>query len=252
MKKNVMIYNELKELNSPLADFPNGNVFRVPDGYFDSLVPDIMEGINTEYTIGKLNIPSTGMNIPAGYFENLADTIMGRIRQESSDSNERSLLLESIGKANVFTVPDGYFEQLPEEIIYKAVAKPAKVFMMRPRLSVFRYAVAATITGLLGMSLFGILDNKHMNVTSPSNDNSAVIAMGTSIAKDNRIDEEFAALSTDDIIHYLKDDGEDVNSALVASLTEEDEKSLPSEDSYYLDDNTLDNFLNDQHITIQQ
>lgn len=248
MRKNVMIYNELKELNSPLADISNKNVFTVPEGYFDSLPADILHGIKAQYTMEDLDIPALDMKVPENYFDGLANEIMSKIK-----ANEIPPALEetypgwliSLRHKNVFKVPDGYFDSLAENIVSKIEKQPAKVIELKPRSSFFKYAVAATITGLIGLSLFSILDKRSENNIT-ANVTFNITDKAKEILKNNSFDNMMDALNEDEIISYLKSEGDDVNAALVASLT--DEKSLPSEDMYFTDEKTLDNFLVDQHI----
>ncbi len=247
MQKNAMIYNELKELNSPLAAISNANVFTVPGGYFDALSSDIMQGIHNEYLIEDLAIPDLDIKVPEGYFEGLADTIMSKIKLEEAVSTEDYGLLAGMRQKNVFTVPDGYFDTLPENILRKLVHEPAKIIEMKPRSSFFKYAIAACITGVIGLSLFSIFDKKEgveQIVFTKADDN--IFKKAYEILKNNDIDKEMESLGDDEITGYLQNSGEDINVALVASLS--DEKTLPDEDAYFTDEKALDNFLNQQNI----
>ena len=66
---------------------------------------------------------------------------------------------------------------------------------------------------------------------------------------DKNFDEAVSNISDDDIIAYLKESGEDVNAALVASVA--DDKNLPEEVDYLINDKTLDNLLNELNIKDQ-
>ncbi|MFT3909078.1 MAG: hypothetical protein QM737_06590 [Ferruginibacter sp.] len=252
MQKNEMIYNELKELNSPLADISNRNVFTVPDGYFDALAAGILHGIHNQSAIDELEIPPLDLKVPVGYFEGLADTIMSKIKKEEADSsleNEYPSLLEPVRHMNVFKVPAGYFENLAENILVK-VPVQAKVITMKQRPSVFKYAIAACISGMIGLSLFSLFDQKN-GIEKPASGSSELILVNifdkaNEIIKNDSFDKMMESLGDDEIEGYLKNDGEDINAALVASLT--DEKTLPSEDDYFTDDKALENFLTEQNI----
>jgi len=245
MHKNVTIYNELKELNSWLADISNINVFTVPDGYFSSLSSDMLHIVKDQNTINELDIPVLDMKVPDGYFDGLADVIMGKIKLEEAGNLSEPAFLPALTRKNVFSVPEGYFEGLAENILMKLPQQPAKLVAMKPRASFFKYALAAAITGVLGFSLFSVF-NKKTGTETMSQQTSTVIDIAKGILKNNSFDKEMDALADDDIINYLKNDGEDINTALVASLT--DEKTLPNEDAYFTDEKALDNFLNEQHI----
>jgi hypothetical protein len=252
MQKNDAIYDELKELKSSLAGIPKTNVFTVPDGYFNSLSSDILEGINNEYAIENLDIPVTGMKVPEGYFEGLADSILNKIKTAAvGEEEEASVLLAPVRHINVFRVPNGYFDTLASSILDKLPRSTAKVVEMKIRSSFFKYAIAACLTGVLGLSLFSIFDKKAgIENTATAlvliDDTKDILETANGILKNNTFDQTMESLGDEEIVGYLQKNGEDVNAALVASVT--DEKSLPSEDAYFIDGNTLDNFLNEQHI----
>ena len=123
MKSNDVIQNELKELNSLLADISNRNVFSVPDGYFDVLSRDILLAV-LQPSI-QFEDKST---IPAGYFDGLAGSIMDKIKAGMAD-DEESVLLKDHKNINVYRVPAGYFDTLASAIINK-LHQPAKVVVL--------------------------------------------------------------------------------------------------------------------------
>ena len=201
----------------------------------------------TEYSINELDIPVLDMKVPEGYFDGLADAIMNKIKSEDGTAlEEYPAFLASVQHKNVFKVPDGYFDSLAEEIVGKLPKQPAKLIEMKPRPAIFRYAVAAGITGILGLSLFSVFDNKTGKENILQSSSSAITAQASDILKNNSFDKTLEALGDDEIVNYLKNDGEDVNAALVASVT--DEKGLPEEDAYFMDEKTLDNFLTEQNV----
>ena len=223
MKSNDVIQNELKELNSLLADISNRNVFSVPDGYFDVLSRDILLAV-LQPSI-QFEDKST---IPAGYFDGLAGSIMDKIKAGMAD-DEESVLLKDHKNINVYRVPAGYFDTLASAIINK-LHQPAKVVVMQKRASFFRYAAAAVITGFIGLSVISIFDKKGETDS---------IRSSTDIAFN--FDEALSSVTDADIVNYLQKDGQDVNAALVASVS--DDKNLPDQVDYLTDENTLDNLL---------
>ena len=254
MQKNAMIYRELKELNSSLADLSSLNVFTVPDDYFDSLSPAIMLSLRNQNSINELNIPVLDMQVPVGYFEGLANQIIDKIKAGAiiqADEEKDSALLAPLSRHNVFTIPENYFDNLAENISAKLNKQPAKVITLKSRPSIFRYAIAAALSGLLGLSLFNVLDNKQ-NLKTPVLASvvvaqpDQVLKTANEIIKNDSFDKTMEAMADDEILSYLKNDGEDVNAALVASVT--DENTLPNEDAYFTDEKALDNFLNEQQI----
>lgn len=229
MHSNHTIQNELKELNSILAGIYNRNVYTVPEGYFDVVPGDILLAIQQKsIEAGDNN------SVPAGYFEGLADAIMGKIRS-GEDRDEESSLLNGLKNINVFRVPSGYFDTLATDIITQ-LPQPAKVVVMKKRSSFFNYAAAAVITGIIGLSVVSVFNKKE---------SSYLIQDNTEIASidPKNIDEAFSTLTDADIVNYLQKDGQDVNAALVASIT--DDKNLPDQVDYLTDDKTLDNLLSE-------
>jgi hypothetical protein len=235
LSHNNDIIHELKELSPIIASFPKVNPFVVPEGYFDALTADILMRIEQPL---DLQTKSKLGTVPEGYFDNLAENILQKIKDESLSAAEEirqlSPALMATGNDNVFTVPRGYFEDLPSAIMEKLAPK-VRVVEMKKRRSFLSYAVAAVFTGLIGLSLFNIMDS---NINSVSN-------TGTQIAILN-FDNELKSISEADIVNYLKDEGEDVEAALVASAS--DTRNLPDEMEYILDENTLDQFLNEINI----
>lgn len=269
------ILNELTELSPALAAISKVNVFSVPDGYFDHLssilllqtaekefstVPqgyfndlsaNIMARIKQEETaietkedkglsfnIGNKNV----FTVPADYFEKLPDTILSRIYNESvyHETSSSSELVANIGNKNVFTVPAGYFDSVAKDITQQIA--PAKVVSMNPRRNIVKYAAAAVVAGIIAMSALFIFNKTDKNTIST--ENLAAIEKAETIIKTNSFDKEMASLNDADIVNFLESKGQDVNAALVASLTE-DEKVLPDADDYLFDENALNDILKD-------
>ncbi len=274
MNKPNDIWNELQELSPVLNTVPKTNVFSVPDGYFEQLSSLIL--LQTA-PLKKSN------SVPDGYFDNLASNIMARIRQDAAVENTvHSSVLADIGNKNVFTVPAGYFEALPENIlaslknetvsketlgiselvagvgnknvftvptnyfdnlvtnIQSQINSPAKVVKMGVRKTILKYAAAAVVTGLLATSALFIY-NKNKAI-KPDAETVQLMAAAKEINKTNSFDKELNTISDADIVNYLEDKGQDVDAALVASLTDDDEK-LPDPADYIIDETTLDNML---------
>jgi hypothetical protein len=119
MSEKVNILNELKELNSSLANGNLGNVYQVPPGYFDGLAAQVLGRIQT-----------------------LSDSISHEDEDNAADELKTiSPLLSSINKQMPYSVPAGYFEQLvhrPEK------NKSAKIVSFTSR-RWFKYAAAAAV-----------------------------------------------------------------------------------------------------------
>lgn len=273
------ILNELETLSPALAAIPRVNVFSVPEGYFDSLPGLLMlQTVENDIIANK--------SVPEGYFESLADTIMGRIKLESNISEESSTVLADIGNKNMFTVPDGYFEQLPTQVmamvkdesvteetsfisplvagignknvfnvpvgyfenftVKTSEEKPvAKVIRMSPRRNILRYAAAAVVTGFMAFSAYFLINNNK--AVELSAETAQVVKEGEVILKTNSFEKEMNTVSDADIVAYLESKGQDVDAALVASLTDDD-KALPEATDYLIDETTLDKMLNELEL----
>ena len=278
MHNNRNIQAELEGISPLVAGISNRNVYSVPEGYFEAMLADVLQTVQ-HFSSAEKAIP--GFAVPEGYFEGLAGSIMNRIKTEipeesgelqvlrsaetytvpdgyfdalpgsiisriRSGKEEGSVLLEPVKHINPYRVPAGYFEELSAEISSRTTEQPpAKVIIMQKRSSVFRYAAAAVITGLMGLSIISLLNNRQ-NTEKPSIAMTDVITDANKMLKEGDLEKQFSSLSDTDIVNYLEENGEDVNAALVASVSED--KNLPDEEEYIFDDKTLDNLLNELNI----
>jgi hypothetical protein len=273
------ILKELETLSPTLAAIPRVNVFSVPEGYFDSL-----PGLLMLQTVENVSIAKR--SVPEGYFESLADNIMGRIKAESNIEENSNIILSGIGNKNVFTVPEGYFELLPAQlmamvkvesvmeetsfisplvagvgnknvftvpvgyfenlIINRIEAQPvAKIIRMNPRRNILRYAAAAVVTGFMAFSAYFLINNnKNVQLSAET---AQFVKEGEVILKTNSFEKEMSSVSDADIVAYLESKGQDVDAALVASLTDDD-KALPESTDYLIDETTLDKMLNELEL----
>ena len=276
------ILNELNTISPVVAGIPFVNVFVVPQGYFNRLAESIF--INT--TEAENIVYPVFEKVPQGYFENLSGNIMDKIKALETCAKDEihtlSPVLANIGNANIFTVPNSYFEHLAAELTQKcsvvtetemisatvvsignknqftvpegyfnkvtnniisALPAATKVVKMQGHFRILRYAAAAVIVGLLGLLVFFNLNKNQTSVV----DNS-VIANAKKILKNNSFDAELATLGADVIEKYLSNNGEDVQAALGANSASENAENLPDAVDYFLDDKTLDEFLNNHNL----
>ncbi len=113
------ILNELRELSPAVAGINRTNVFSVPEGYFESLSGLLLLRASAENTLQK---SVQGTTVPEGYFENLAGNILNRIKNEKSqETDDISAIVSAIGRNNIYAVPAGYFERLPDQILKAAL-----------------------------------------------------------------------------------------------------------------------------------
>lgn len=229
----------------------------VPENYFDSLADNIMARIKNESDAGVAKETKEISELIAGignknifsvdprYFDQLADDIEiklkpGPVSEAAMETNALSKTVAEIGRKNVFAVPYNYFENLAEQVNLK-ISRPAKLVNINSHFTVFKYAAAAVITGMIGLSLFMMLNKKNIEL-NPSTQTAAVMSDAKQIIKSNSFDKEFADLPDAAIVEFLESKGQDVEAALVASLA--DDKNLPDADDYLIDENTLDDVLN--------
>ena len=243
MKLHENILNELKGISPEVAAVPYVNVFCVDEEYFDGIRAELQARIaaDKKYVTNDISVPD-------GYFNSLARNILQKIRIEENISvteemEEISPVISEIGNTNIFKVPQGYFEQLR----FTAEVKTAKVVKMNPLRAVYKYAAAAVITGLIGISVINIVDNKNDTVIqSPFVQTAGAVKAGNEIIRKGSYENEFNTISDKDIEQYLTQNGQDVHAALVASST--DDAALPEATDYLLDENTLDEYLNTNNL----
>lgn len=227
----------------------------VPKGYFDNLPDNILNKIKNQ---GSTTVQSNETNelpeilstlqrnhpfsVPGNYFETLADSIMNRIKMKGEEESLPTVL-QDLKSIPSFVTPAHYFEDLPAQILEKVKQDTgAKVVFITRRFPVFKYAAAAMITGALALGIYKY-SNKSLPVTI---DPSSTAQLDPSIEKGKAMDEQkfnetLNSLSEEEIVNYLQKNNSETDIAILSSDVEE--KNLPSQEDYLLDNQTLDNFL---------
>lgn len=153
MSQKDNILEELRDLNSSLAQQKPGNIYQVPAGYFDGLAAQVLgriKAFETNDPVEELNHLSPFLSkvskkmpyaIPQDYFEML-DLVTENAKEELSSI---SPLLSSLNKEMPYTVPQGYFEQL---VLAPVQKQPARIVSLSAR-KWFKFAAAAVITGII-------------------------------------------------------------------------------------------------------
>lgn len=236
MKFSHEIYEELNDISPVLAGIGKKNVFSVPEGYFDELTVSTLKSVGT----GVLQT----LTVPEGYFESLATSVLDKIKSleidPASELRTLSPMLYSVQNENVFDVPRGYFNNLEKDILDKIAKPQVKVVELKKRDSIWKYAVAAVVTGVISVSSFMMFNSSP---STKSNETSVAIKEAGKFKNETQINGAIASLSDDDIIKYLEKTGTDVdNEALAAGI---DEKALPEAKDYLLDENVLETYLNE-------
>ena len=229
---------------------------KVPEGYFDSLADNILHKIKVQaqeqtaadelralspmlYSIQGENV----FEVPYNYFSNLPAVTLNKINNATVIDELKILspVLYGIQNKNVFEVPQGYFETLADEIKGKVQPQEAKVITMPKRNNSFlKYAAAAVFMGIITFGVFKFTNNTTTKPIEVATVDPSV-KLGQDIVKQKTFDKELASMTNADIINYLKENGESLDIAAVTNNI--DEKDLPSQDDYLLDEKALDNFL---------
>lgn len=245
MTSNKEIQDELNEISPVVAGIPRVNTFSVPENYFNELPFNILQLQQSDITPSFAKI-SEPLSVPEGYFDGLAGSILNKIKSQAIESAAAEIAklsptIAAIGNKNIFTTPRSYFDHVSTQVL-DSIAKenaPAKVVEMKKRPGFIRYMAAAAVAGVIGLSIFNLTGkNAAGNVTTEI----PAMAEAEKIIKDKSFDAELNSLTDKDIEQYLKESGQDVDAALVASAT--DDTNLPSAEDYIIDDNTLNEFLN--------
>ena len=239
MEFSTEILDELKSISPLLAGIEKRNVFTAPEDYFDTLTIDIFKKIN-------FNSIESGLTVPEGYFEGLSTSILHKIKNlpehASTELRDLSPMLYSIQNENVFTVPPNYFKNLPDEILNGIQPQPqTKVVVMKKRQSIFRYAAAAVITAIIGVSSL-LVFNKSQQVQVNQPETSSFYKQAVSQFKnEQQINQGISTLSDDEIIKYLDKNSSDADNDAITTNIEE--KGMPDPKDYLQDEKTLDTYL---------
>jgi len=248
---------ELRRL-SPMLLALKGNVFLVPDGYFESfaenmvkrLKPSAVDPENAEEELRRISpiliaLKGNVFSVPDGYFESFAEGLAKRLDLQLADSEsveEELRRLSSILpvlKKNVFSVPDGYFESFAEDIVERVKPQPAKIITMKKENSWWKYAAAAVITGAIAVFSLQIFNtNTGKSVFSALPD---YVKASFQYKTENDLNAGIAKLSDDDIINFLEKNGNVMDNELLTNNT--DVSEMPSQADYLTDENTLNTYL---------
>jgi hypothetical protein len=244
MEHSVDILLELKQISPFLSEMKKINVFSVPQGYFTNLDKQILENIFTLPTL-LLTSEHHNLGVPEGYFENLVGNILNKIKSlpQREEEVEHQPLLYSLRNENVFKVPANYFEQLPAIILAAVNPRKSKVIGLKTR-TIWNYAVAATITGLMAISSLLIINKTPSSATNQVTKISmpAYIKDSYQYKNEAEINEGISNLSNDDIIKYLEATGNDADDDAFASGIKE--QGLPAQGDYLRNEKALDTYLN--------
>jgi len=243
MNFSTEISEELLKISPVLAAIEKKNVFFVPENYFETINLELIKKLDIDFFSSNAN----NLYVPNAYFENLGDNILKKIKVQELDPAEElkaiSPMLYSIQNESAFTIPPGYFQQLPEIIFDKIIGKTkTKLVGLKRRSSIWRYSVAALITGIIALCSFFIINSTKYTSANANNNIGGNSKIETSQYKNqDQVEHGIAGLSDEEIIKYLEKTGSDVdNEELISSI---DEKALPAQNEYLLNEQILNTYL---------
>lgn len=157
MNDRITIINELKELNSLIPLEKGAKLFSVPEGYFEGFAQSVFGKLNTDTSSSSEELEDIApflarlpkkmpFSVPEGYFSQTTEGVTDWVKEESLPE-----VLNS-GKQMPFSVPNGYFENLSGIITKKVNPAGAKIIPIRSSSKWVRFAVAATIAGIISVS----------------------------------------------------------------------------------------------------
>lgn len=151
---NNLENNDWKQEAPNLAAMPVHQSFSVPEGYFEQLPHEIVNGIYLEKI--KAKAIDSGFNTPENYFNELNQQINSEILAER--------LKNIVPFAEQAAVPPNYFEHLQANILAKTVDQDKKQSSKIVRLlhsSMLKYASAACFILLSATGLYFYQQQSH-------------------------------------------------------------------------------------------
>jgi hypothetical protein len=266
-----------------VAGIDNRNLFNVPDGYFESVIPTVLVCIHE--TVTPVNIVDSISNndIPGDYFNLLSDDIMAKIKAQKELSSadelkEISFILAGINKTNPFQLPEKYFEELPSSILSEtgiekipavlnnlqfiqpfevpqgyfenlpaAILNEAQQTQRAKVVSLKKPAVFiryAAAAVITGALALGVF--KYANQPAAIINNTPTAQLEPFIEKGKNMDDK----KFNETLNSLSQDDiaqylekNGSDADISVLITSVEESDLPNQEDYLLDNKTLDNFL---------
>ena len=262
MTQRDNILQELSQLQSSLVSAGSQNVYRVPDGYFDSLAERVLnriKALNTENAQEELHYLSSLLGsiskkmpyaVPANFFDGLTESVIASVKNEhttpAEELEELSPLLSGLKKEMPFSVPQDYFEKLNSTIDTKEIKPVVKVISIA-RQKWFRYAAAAAVIGFVAIG--GLLVfNKNGSIDPKTQSTEWVIKNTKKISTDEinnfvqLADEEAPVVAVVDSKMEIKDKNE--IKELIKDVSDRDIQDFLSETQADEPDNNDDALMN--------
>ena len=163
MDSSEQILNEMKEISLLLADATRTNLYTLPEGYFEGLPNAVVQKIQDAELL--LPVVTATYKVPENYFETLPQQILSQIQNSNEVLDEMELIapiLNTISKKTVFSLPEGYFNQLQPQIKSDAEAPvQAKLVTLKTYRRWLQYAAAAMVAGILISGAFLFTDSNN-------------------------------------------------------------------------------------------
>jgi hypothetical protein len=195
MNSDQTILLEIKDISPAVANLPKTNPYSVPLDYFENNISTIIslikgkdlthQNVTVNFNL-SIEKNETVFDLPKDYFETFGIQLMNKIHTIQTVDDELKEMapgLISLRTKNPFTIPKGYFNTA---VIEEPLRKNnlVRVFQMK---NLLRYAAAACIIGLIGLSyILTKVDGSGPVVSSTANNQWP------------------AELSLDDMVIYLQ------------------------------------------------
>lgn len=173
------------EAVSPVLQQAGGNPYTVPAGYFDQLADNILarvkasdEALSAQEELSMLSPLLSKLDkklpyeVPAEYFSDLTENVVAgtqAIDFVNEELENLSPLMAGLKGKQVYEVPAGYFEALPGQVVsrVKKVTEPARVVSIGFGRKLMRYAAAAVVAGIVGMTAWWLGGNQSDVIPAP-------------------------------------------------------------------------------------
>jgi len=206
----------------------------------------MVEKVNKQKELTELNsnLPSgifeNNYSMPNNYFTELPDAIVEKVKDIDTDTEaELEFSTFTQGEKNTNkVVPINYFNSLPSLILDKINKKnlPAAINRKKKMVS---FAIAATCITLLGLILF--FSKKDNFIQSRNGLSNSNLSKMNNVRNALTVENNLENINDEEIVLFLKENGHDINAAVIASLT--DDILLPGMNDYFCDQITLNKYL---------
>ena len=248
--------------NKDLKIHDKSNLQEVPPGYFENLSDSILAKVKAAYPESakeEIRLLSSMLyylkdenvyTVPNGYFDSLSKSILSRLAAPDSENVDEEIkklspVLFNLRNKNVFSVPYGYFESLSENLKKKIEIPEVKVVSIKKRLTIWKYAAAAIVTGIIAVFSYQLFN------TSYTDDRNSGIAANASLPdyvraslqykNEDELNAGLAQLNSTEIVKYLEKNGNIMDNELLTNNT--DLSEMPSQEDYLNDSDALNNYL---------